>query len=197
MQVGLQEARTLARGEFTREALTGRITTQLMVVGRGLIRRAPELGKATLGWLDQYQKGKLEVSVDTSSVNAPIENVSATLRQATVALLISGMIIGSAIATTAFATLQDSSWAWVITVGRVRVRGVHPVRRNRGLAPGPPELLGRPKRVRTTVATRALEAAAEPRCDATRRTESGYRAVSRRREPRTGLGSSLPRAVPV
>ncbi len=119
VQVGLEEARGLARMELKPEVIATRIRTQLMVVGRGLVRRIPDLGRATLGWLDQYQKGKLEVSVDMSTVTAPMENVSSSLRKATVALLISGMIIGSAIATTAFTSLQATGWSWVIPLGAI------------------------------------------------------------------------------
>ncbi len=59
----------------------------------------PSLSEATAGWLKQYRKGRFEVHVDTSDVSKEVTKLSHIGRQAVVALILVGLIIGSAITT--------------------------------------------------------------------------------------------------
>ena len=63
-----------------------------------MFRRLPSLQDATVRWLDQYQKGRFEVYVDTSSLSKEVVKISRLRRQIVIALIVVGMFIGSAIA---------------------------------------------------------------------------------------------------
>ena len=88
------------------------IKKQLTLTGRELLKRIPSLSEATLKWVDQYQKGRLEVYVDTSAVGVEVDKFSRLARQIVVSILLAGMIIGSAIATSLLASTTASSTEW-------------------------------------------------------------------------------------
>jgi ubiquinone biosynthesis protein len=62
---------------------------------------APEYLKSLVSWNNQFKKGKLTVSVDTSSLDSQMAAARGIAVMFTVAMLISGGIIGSAIAASA------------------------------------------------------------------------------------------------
>ena len=90
------------------------VKKQLTITGRELLKRIPSLSEATLKWVDQYQKGRLEVYVDTSGVAVEVDKVGKFGRQIVVGILLAGMIIGSAIATSLLASgqAQNTEWWW-------------------------------------------------------------------------------------
>ena len=49
---------------------------QILSVGRELFKRIPTLTEATTKWLDQYQKGRFEVTLDTSQLSKEVDKVS-------------------------------------------------------------------------------------------------------------------------
>ena len=59
----------------------------------------PDLSQATSSWLKQYRKGRFEVHVDTSDLSQEVTKIGRIGRQAVVALILVGLIIGSAITT--------------------------------------------------------------------------------------------------
>jgi ubiquinone biosynthesis protein len=117
VQMGLDESKSLVHGQFSNEALEEKIKDQLYNIGRELLRRLPDLEKATWSWLDQYQKGKVIVNVDTSDLSNRLDTFSVSVRGLTVALVIAGMIIGSAIAASSFSALKGSSWWFLAPLG--------------------------------------------------------------------------------
>ncbi len=64
---------------------------------------APEYLKSLVSWNNQLKKGKLTVSVDTSSLDSQMDDIRSIASMMMIALLVSGGIIGSAIAATALA----------------------------------------------------------------------------------------------
>ena len=64
---------------------------------------APDYIKSLLSWNNQFKKGKLTVSVDTSSLNEQVVVLRSVASMIVVALLVAGGVIGSAIAAAAFA----------------------------------------------------------------------------------------------
>jgi ubiquinone biosynthesis protein len=74
---------------------------QVMTVARELVNRMPSLSDATLKWLDQYQRGRLEVYLDTSGLATEVGRLGGYSRQIVIAIMLVGMIVGSAIATSA------------------------------------------------------------------------------------------------
>ena len=78
----------------------------------------PSLQDATLSWIKQYQKGRFEVYLDTSGLSAEVNKINAFSRQAVIAVILIGLIIGSAIATTgiALSKLEGSFWQLIAQV---------------------------------------------------------------------------------
>jgi len=78
---------------------------------------APEYLKSLVSWNNQLKKGKLTVSVDTSSLDDQMAEVRSIATMVMVALLVAGGIIGSAIAASALrgtgtAMERYSQWAF-------------------------------------------------------------------------------------
>jgi hypothetical protein len=67
----------------------------------------PSLQEATLKWLDQYEKGRFTVEMDTSDLTDELARVRRLGGQAVIAIILVGMLIGSAIAATASALIGD------------------------------------------------------------------------------------------
>jgi ubiquinone biosynthesis protein len=89
--------------EFAIEQITAdNVKKVVMKEGIGLMRdimqRTPSLREATLKWLEQYHRGRFELYLDTSDLNRAIESTQQNVNQIIIGLLLIGMIIGSAIA---------------------------------------------------------------------------------------------------
>ena len=74
-----------------------------------VVERLPTLQEATLKWLDQYQKGQLQLRLDTSDLSKNVREARGIVIQVTIGVLLVGMIIGSAIAADITAT-RDFVW---------------------------------------------------------------------------------------
>jgi ubiquinone biosynthesis protein len=81
------------RGDAVEKFLSG----QAIRVGQELLRRVPELESAAWSWLDQFGKGRLVVTIDTSDLNTQIAKVSDLGRQVAIGMLVTGQLIGTAI----------------------------------------------------------------------------------------------------
>ncbi len=68
---------------------------------RELSAQLPSITEAGLGWFKQFRKGRFEVYVDTSAISKEVKTLNRFGRQAVVALMMVGLIIGSAIVTAA------------------------------------------------------------------------------------------------
>jgi predicted unusual protein kinase regulating ubiquinone biosynthesis (AarF/ABC1/UbiB family) len=89
--------------EFALEQVTAdNVKKYVIKEGTGLMRdimqRTPSLREATLQWLEQYQRGRFELHLDTSDLNRAIESTQRNINHVILGLLLIGMIIGSAIA---------------------------------------------------------------------------------------------------
>jgi ubiquinone biosynthesis protein len=85
---------------------------QVMTVGREILKRIPSLSDATVKWLDQYQRGRFEVYVDTSGLAKEVTKINGLGRQIVLAIILVGMIVGSAIATSIIASSQQQAGFW-------------------------------------------------------------------------------------
>ena len=65
-----------------------------------------------MSWLDQFQKGRFEVHLDTSGLDKSVDKLARLGRQVVIALMLVGMIVGSAIATSVIAFLQPEGRYW-------------------------------------------------------------------------------------
>ena len=97
---GAEMVREMAVQQITADKVVEVVKDQVMMTAREALNRLPSLSEATLGWLDQYQKGRFEVYVDTSGIDKSVEKLASFGRQVVIAMILVGMLIGSAIATT-------------------------------------------------------------------------------------------------
>jgi hypothetical protein len=109
---GVPMIRELALEAVTAEKVLQVAKDQLMSAGREIVKRIPSLSEATVRWLDQYQKGRFEVYVDTSGLAKEVNKVRGLGRQLVIAIILVGMIVGSAIATSIIASQQLQGGLW-------------------------------------------------------------------------------------
>ena len=102
--------REQALENVTSEKVQSYLTKQLTMTLREAVQRMPTFQEATLKWLDQYQRGRFELHIDTSDLNETIEKSRGTLSLAVVGVMLAGMIIGSAFAATV-ASLEGDFWS--------------------------------------------------------------------------------------
>jgi ubiquinone biosynthesis protein len=109
---GAEMVREMALEAVTADKVVDVVKEQVMMTARELLKRVPSLQDATLGWLDQYQKGRFEVHVDTSALDKSVDKLARLGRQVVIALMLVGMIVGSAIATSVIAFIQPDDEVW-------------------------------------------------------------------------------------
>jgi ubiquinone biosynthesis protein len=91
------EARAALLESFTPERIQKQIQGSALRIGKELARKVPSLEGAALSWIDQFNKGKFVVEVDTKGLEKSISSVSAIGRQGTVGVIVVGQLIGTAI----------------------------------------------------------------------------------------------------
>jgi ubiquinone biosynthesis protein len=112
MEEGVDMVKDLFVEAVTAERITEEAKKQLMIVGRELSKRLPSLSEATLGWLNQYQKGRFELYLDTSGLAKEVDKLGGLVRQIAIGIILVGTIVGSAIAISAISTYTTRSRLW-------------------------------------------------------------------------------------
>ena len=109
---GVQIIREEALKVVTADKIVDTAKKQLIAVAREAGNNLPSLADATSKWLSQYRKGRFEVYLDTSGLAKEVNKVNRLGREVVIALMLVGMIIGSAIATTGIALggFQGDFW---------------------------------------------------------------------------------------
>ena len=102
----------MALQAVTADKVAGAVKEQVMMSAREVLKRLPSLQEATIGWLDQYQKGRFEVYLDTSGLDRSVDKLASFGRQVIITLILVGMIVGSAIATSVIAFIQPEGEYW-------------------------------------------------------------------------------------
>jgi ubiquinone biosynthesis protein len=112
---GVPMLRDMVLESITGEKILEIATKQVMASAGEVIERLPTLAGATTKWLDQYQKGRFEVTVDTSQLSKEVGKLTRLGREIVIALMLVGMLVGSAIASYGIAALdlETSSWVFV------------------------------------------------------------------------------------
>jgi predicted unusual protein kinase regulating ubiquinone biosynthesis (AarF/ABC1/UbiB family) len=112
IQDGTEMVKEMALQEVTADKVVDVAKDQLMMSAREVVKRLPSLQEATVSWLDQYQKGRLEVHLDTSDLDKSVDKLARFGRQLVIAMMLVGMIVGSAIATSVIAFIQPDERLW-------------------------------------------------------------------------------------
>ncbi len=66
----------MALQEISAEKVVEVVKDQVMMSAREVIKRLPSLQEATVSWLDQYQKGRLEVHLDTGGLEKSVDKLA-------------------------------------------------------------------------------------------------------------------------
>jgi len=109
---GVPMLEELAVHVVTPEKIAAEVKKQAMAGASELIKRLPSLSLASMKWLDQYQKGRFEVTIDTSELAKEVDKLSLLGREVVIAIMLVGMLIGSAIASYGIAALEMHGWIW-------------------------------------------------------------------------------------
>ena len=108
---GVQMVQEMALEAITADRIIEEAKKQVMLTAGEFIKRLPNLSEATIKWLDQYQKGRFELYLDTSELSKSVDKFNKWGRQVVVAIMLTGMVIGSAIAVAAVG-LTNTQGVW-------------------------------------------------------------------------------------
>jgi ubiquinone biosynthesis protein len=115
--IAVDEIKSLSVQQFTPERIVAEAETQLIRAGKELVRRLPSLPEATIKWVEQYQRGRFSVELDTGDLTQRLEELSGSitngLRNLSIGLILTGMLISSAIAVGFLQQFSDESWLYV------------------------------------------------------------------------------------
>jgi ubiquinone biosynthesis protein len=116
----VEEVKSLSIEQFTPERIVSAAEIQLIRAGKELVRRLPSLPEATIKWVEQYQRGRFSVEIDTGDLTQRIEELSTSitsgLRNLSIGLILTGMLISSAIAVGFIQQISGESWLYIYSV---------------------------------------------------------------------------------
>jgi ubiquinone biosynthesis protein len=103
-EVAVSSSRAELLEQFNAETVADMFGKQLSRSSREVIYRLPSLVDATTKWLDQYEKGRMSVHIDTSDLTPQVEKLdnvlSKSLDRLLIGLIMAGWLVGAAIAST-------------------------------------------------------------------------------------------------
>ena len=94
----IEEAQVVLKQEITLEKIGDMAKKEATNFLREAVKRLPELQGATIKWLDNYQKGRFEVTIDTSDLGRHIDRFNVSAERLMAGMILAGMLIGGAIA---------------------------------------------------------------------------------------------------
>ncbi len=109
---GVPLLKDMALESISGEKIVDEAKKQVIGVAGQVIERIPTLTEATAKWLDQYQKGRFEVTVDTSQLSKEVTRLTRLGREIVIAVMLVGMLVGSAIAAYGIAAVQLDGRIW-------------------------------------------------------------------------------------
>ena len=112
MADGVQVVQEEALKLVTADRILEEAKKQVMSGAREVFSNLPDLSLASVKWLNQYKKGRFEVTVDTSELAKEVDKVGKFGRQLVIAVLLVGMLIGTSIATGAIALSNEQGSFW-------------------------------------------------------------------------------------
>jgi len=109
---GVQIIQEEALKVVTADRIIEEAKKQIMSGAREVFTNLPDLSLASVKWLNQYKKGRFEVTVDTSELAKEVDKVGRFGRQLVIAVLLVGMLVGTSIATGAIALSSQQGEFW-------------------------------------------------------------------------------------
>ena len=84
--------------QFNVDNVTQVAKTQAVRTAREVIRRLPTLQEATLRWLDQYEKGRFSVTIETDELAKQVQRITVAIQRLAVGLVLLSIILGASFA---------------------------------------------------------------------------------------------------
>jgi ubiquinone biosynthesis protein len=104
VNLAVESSKSLLREQINADMIADLVVTQASRSAREVLYRVPSLVDATTKWLDQYEKGRLSVHVDTSDLTPQLREFDRALGRSmdrlVVGLIMAGWLIGASIAST-------------------------------------------------------------------------------------------------
>jgi len=97
IEVMFEEGQELLQAEFTPERLADMAKTEVTATMVELGQRLPSLRQATFGWLDQYQRGRFVVTIDTGDLNKGLASVGSVSKNLTIGMIVAGQLVALAL----------------------------------------------------------------------------------------------------
>ena len=97
VDTGYEEARELIEAQITLDRVLQMAKAEATATAMEFGRRLPSLREATFSWLDQYQKGRFVVTLDTSDLQKGLTSVGSVSRNLTIGLIMAGQLIAVAL----------------------------------------------------------------------------------------------------
>jgi ubiquinone biosynthesis protein len=108
------ETKALLVEQWTPEHVVETLKVQAMRSAKEVVRRLPSLQDATLKWLDQYERGKLVVEIDSGDLSDQLGALStafsAGLGRVAIGLILGSMLIGSIVGIAVLQPLVGGPW---------------------------------------------------------------------------------------
>jgi ubiquinone biosynthesis protein len=98
VDVSFDASKEILVQQLDADVIMDMVRRELMRSGKDLVRRLPTLSEATLKWLDQYESGRLTLYIDTEKLSGNLTSFGWSVKQLAIAILLVGMIIGTALA---------------------------------------------------------------------------------------------------
>ena len=111
---GVPMLRDMVLESITGERIVEEAKKQVISVAGQVVERIPTLTEATAKWLDQYQKGRFEITLDTSQLSKEVSRLTRLGREIVIAVMLVGMLIGSAVASYGIAAAQLQGTIWTV-----------------------------------------------------------------------------------
>jgi ubiquinone biosynthesis protein len=131
VSVAFDELKTLFRAQLDADSVINIVRSEAMRTAKEVVRRIPTLAGATMKWLDQYERGRLSIHIDTSDIGKEVEKVDTALsRNVTLlalAMLLAGLLVASALATSfemEFGGIRLSTVAFILFMGAAAIATV-------------------------------------------------------------------------
>ncbi len=112
----MEEMQVVLKQEITLDKVGDLVKKEASNFVRETMKRLPELQGATLKWLDNYQKGRFEVFVDTSEVAHSVDKFNISAERLMVGMILAGMLVGGAIALVAPAETEFGAYLKLIVL---------------------------------------------------------------------------------
>jgi ubiquinone biosynthesis protein len=115
LALGVADARDLMVTEISPERISASLQQTVIQTGKELARRVPDLQTAAIGWIDQFQKGKVVVEISTADLNTELGKLGLIGRALAAGMILAGVIIATGIVFTA-TLLADRQLTFILPV---------------------------------------------------------------------------------